>query len=65
MSGDVSEATEGLANEALLILQPFRRRFTYVKGTSPTSPGEPPMKPVRKTGDLSFKFQLRHNFFYK
>ena len=34
MSCDVGEATEGategLANEALLILQSFRRRFTYV-----------------------------------
>ena len=44
---DVSEATpegtEGLANEALLILQPFRRHFTYVQSTSRTSPGEPPM----------------------
>ena len=46
-SCDVSEATEGttegLANEALLILQPFRRAFTYVTDNSLTSPGEPPM----------------------
>ena len=26
-----------------LILQSFRRRFAYVMGTSPMSPGEPPM----------------------
>ena len=43
MSCDVGEATEGLANEALLIPQPFRCSFTYVTGTSPTSPGELPM----------------------
>ena len=42
--GEVSEgATEGLANEVVLIPQPFRRRFTYITGTSLTSPGEPPM----------------------
>ena len=40
---DVSEAAVGLANGALLILQPFRRRFKFVTSTSPTSPGEPPM----------------------
>ena len=55
MSCDVGEATEGategFANEALFILQPFRRRFTYVTGTSPTSPGEPPM--VYKHGRLA------------
>ena len=44
MSCDVSAATEGLASEALLILQPFRRRFTYVTDTSPTSSGEPPIQ---------------------
>ena len=30
VSCDVGEAMEGLANEVLLILQPFRHRFTYV-----------------------------------
>ena len=35
MSCDVGEATEGLANEALLILQPFRLRFSYVTGEPP------------------------------
>ena len=30
MSCDVGEAMEGLANEALLILQPFRCRFAYI-----------------------------------
>ena len=34
---DVGDAAEGLANEALLILQLFRRHFTYVIGTLPTS----------------------------
>ena len=47
MSGDVAEetkwATVGLATVVLLILQLFRRRFTYVTNTSPTSSGEPPM----------------------
>ena len=47
MSCDVGEvmegATKGLANEALPILQPFQFSFTYVTGTSPTSPGEPHM----------------------
>ena len=56
--GDVGEATsEGFENEqnsfaipsvasptSHLILQSFRRRFTYVTGTSFTSPGEPPMR---------------------
>ena len=40
MNYDVADSSEGLTNEALLILQPFRRRFTYVTGTSPA---EPPM----------------------
>ena len=43
MSCNVGETSEGLANEALLILQPFQRRFTYVTGTSRTSPIEQPM----------------------
>ena len=34
---DVSEATEGLENEALFILNSFRR-FTYVTAHSPTLP---------------------------
>ena len=38
MSCDVGKAADG----SQLILQPFRC-FTYVIGTSPTSPGEPPM----------------------
>ena len=43
MSCDAGELMEGLMNEALLILQHFWRRFTYVRGTSPMSPSEPPM----------------------
>ena len=34
---DVSEAMEGLAKEALLILQPLQYCFTYITGTSPMS----------------------------
>ena len=59
MSCDVSEATEGaterLANETLLIVKPFRCRFTYVTGIPPMSPGEPllvkVMKEVQADGD--------------
>ena len=36
MSYDVGEATEWLANEALVILKPFWHRLTYIAGTSPT-----------------------------
>ena len=48
MSCDVDEATQGWENEAVaspmlqLILQPFPR-FTFITGTSLTSPDEPPM----------------------
>ena len=65
MSCDVSEATVGLANEALLILQPFRRRFTHVTGSSPMSPDEPSMLKrewgSESNGKLPHLFTLRKN----
>ena len=62
MSCDVGEVTEMLKNElcfpsvalrtSQLILQPFIR-FSYVTGSSLTSPGEPPMVRGEPSGQAS------------